>query len=208
MGKVGAYAMQDLVNDLQQLLEHLNVKICSIIGHSIGGIIASMHAAQYPGNVDAIFLINSSPKKFEEKDLEKHFKTREIAITQGIEALAEHKLRSFDEARDLLKDKKHSDFFREVFTKTSVDGFVAATLALYTIPSNVIERLRSSSCKVFAIMGSDDDVFMRLLKEAKKDIPEMQLKFLDGSDHWVVIEKPVGMYDILMEFLEKMRQRI
>jgi pimeloyl-ACP methyl ester carboxylesterase len=74
MGKVGAYAMQDLVNDLPQLLEHLNVKICSIIGHSIGGIIASMHAAQYPGNVDAIFLINSSPKKFEEKDLEKHFK--------------------------------------------------------------------------------------------------------------------------------------
>jgi 3-oxoadipate enol-lactonase len=138
MGKVGAYAMQDLVNDLHHLLEHLNIKKCSIIGHSIGGIIASMYAAQHPESVDAIVLINSSPKKFDERDLEKHFKTREIATTQGIEALAEYKLRALDESKDLLKDKRHSDFFGEVFTKTSVEGFVAATIVLYTIPENVV----------------------------------------------------------------------
>src|SRR3712207_3340316 len=108
MGKVGAYAMQDLVSDLERLLDHLSINKCAIIGHSIGGIIASMYAAQHPKSVDAIVLINSSPKKFEEKDLEKHFKTRKIAIVQGIEALAENKLRTFDEARDLFKDKKHS----------------------------------------------------------------------------------------------------
>src|ERR687896_1394435 len=206
MGKVGAYAMQDLVNDLYHLLEHLNIKKCSIIGHSIGGIIASMYAAQYPGSVDAIILINSSPKKFEEKDLEKHFKTRHIAITQGIEALVEYKLTSFDETRDLLKDKRHSDFFREVFTKTSVNGLVAATIALYTIPENVVGKLQTSHCKVFAIAGGDDDVFMRLLKETKEELPEMELKVLDGSDHWVIIEKPKEMYDILMSFLGKIKK--
>ena len=206
MGRVGAYAMQDLVNDLHQLLEHLNIKRCSIIGHSIGGIIASMYAAQHPESVDAIVLINSSPKKFREKDLEKHFKTREVAITQGIKALAEYKLRSFDETRDLLKDKRYSDLFKDVFTKTSVDGFVAATIALYTIPEDVVERLQTSHCKVFAIVGSDDDVFMRLLKETKEELPEMELKVLDGSDHWVIIEKPKEMYDILMSFLGKIKK--
>lgn len=205
MGKVGAYAMQDLVDDLRRLLEHLNINKCSIIGHSIGGIIASMYAAQHPKRVDAIVLINSSPKKFKEKDLEKHFKTRHLAITQGIEALAEYKLRAPDEAKDLLNDKRYSDFFREVFTKTSVDGFVAATIALYTIPENVVEKLQTSKCKVFAIVGSDDEVFMRLLKEAKEEIPEMELKVLDGSDHWVIIEKPKEMYDILMSFLGKIK---
>lgn len=205
MGKVGAYTMQDLIKDLHQLLKHLNIKRCSIIGHSMGGIIASMYAAQYPGSVDAIVLINSSPKKIEDKDLEIHFKTREVAITEGIEALAEYKLRSFDETRDLLKDKGHSDFFREVFTKTSVEGFVAATIALYTIPGNVVEKLQTSNCKVFAIVGSDDDVFMRLLKEAKGEMPEMELKVLDGSDHWVIIEKPKKLYDVLMNFLEKLQ---
>ncbi len=193
--------MQDLVTDLEHLLERLNISKCAIIGHSIGGIIASMYAVQHPESVDAIVLINSSPKKFEEKDLEKHFKTRKIAIVQGIEALAENKLRSFDEARDLFKDKKHSDFFRDVFTKTSVEGFVASTIALYTIPGNVVEKLQTASCKVFAIVGSDDDVFMRLLKEAKEEMPRLELRILEGSDHWVIIEKPDEMYEMLMEFL-------
>ncbi len=205
MGKVGAYAMQDLINDLDRLLGYLSIKKCSMIGHSIGGIIASMYTTQHPERVDAIILINSSPKKFEEKDLEKHFRTREIAITQGIETLAEHKLRSFDEARDLFKDRGHSDLFREVFTKTSVQGFVAATIALYTIPGNVVEKLRDSHCKIFAIVGSDDDVFMRLLKETKEQLPEMELNVLEDADHWVVIEKPKEMYDILMEFIGKIR---
>jgi pimeloyl-ACP methyl ester carboxylesterase len=205
MGKVGAYTMQDLVNDLHQLLKHLNIKRCSIVGHSIGGIIASMYAAEYPDSVDAIVLINSSPRKFKEKDLEKHFKTREVAIRDGIEGLAEYKLRNFDETRDLLKDKRHSDFFRDVFTKTSVEGFVAATIALYTVPENVVEKLQTSNCKVFAIVGSDDDVFTRLLKETKEEMPEMELKVLDGSDHWVIIEKPKEMYDILMNFLRKLQ---
>jgi 3-oxoadipate enol-lactonase len=205
MGRVAAYAMHDLVDDLYRLLEHLNIKKCSIIGHSIGGIIASMYAAQYPENVDAIVMINSSPEKFQEKDLEKDFKTRQIAITQGMESLAEHKLKALDEAKDLLEDKKHSDFFREMFTKTSVEGFVAATIALYTIPENVVDKLQTSKCKIFAIVGSDDEVFMRLLKETKEEIPEMDLRVLDGSDHWVIIEKPKEMYDILMEFLGKIK---
>ena len=207
IGKVGAYAMQDLVDDLHSLLQHLTIKKCSIIGHSIGGIIASMYATQYPENVDAIVMINSSPKKFQEKDLEKHFKTRQIAITHGMESLAEQKLRAPDEAKDLSRDKKYSDFFREVFTKTSVEGFVAATIALYTIPENVVDKLQASRCKIFAIVGSDDEVFMRLLKETKEEIPEMELRVLDGSDHWVIIEKPKEMYDILMEFLGKIKDK-
>jgi pimeloyl-ACP methyl ester carboxylesterase len=83
---------------------------------------------------------------------------------------------------------------------------VAATIALYTIPEDVVEKLQTCHCKVFAIVGSDDDVFMRLLKETKEELPDMELKVLDGSDHWVIIEKPKEMYDILMSFLGKIKK--
>lgn len=67
----------------------------------------------------------------------------------------------------------------------------------------MVEKLKTSQCKIFAIVGSVDDAFMRLVKETKEEIPEMELKVLDGSDHWIIIEKPDEMYDILMEFLGK-----
>lgn len=201
MGKSNAYAMHDLVDDLDALLNHLDIQKCTIIGHSIGGTIGSIYAAKYPEKIDGLVLINSSPKKFQEEDLAKHFKTRAIAISQGIGALAEHKLKALDESQDLVKEKRYSDFFRNVFTKTSVEGFVAATVALYSIPDGVTEKLRASNCKVFAIAGSDDPTFVRLLKETKEAMPEMELKVIEGSDHWVIIEKPKEMYDILKSFL-------
>ena len=37
MGSAKAYAMRDLVSDLSLLLKYLNIKKCTIIGHSIGG---------------------------------------------------------------------------------------------------------------------------------------------------------------------------
>jgi 3-oxoadipate enol-lactonase len=200
MGPANAYAMQDLVADLNQLLKHLDIKKCTLIGHSIGGIIASMYAAEHPKTVDAIVLINSSPKRFEERDLEKHFQTREIATGRGMAALAEHEISS-KALSDLSRNRKHSDFFREVFTKTSMEGVVAATIALYTIPEGVAEKLRSTKCRVLAIVGSEDDVFMRLLKETKVEVPEMELRIMEGSDHWMIIEKPDEMYDMLMDFL-------
>ncbi|WP_158385677.1 alpha/beta fold hydrolase [Candidatus Nitrososphaera evergladensis] len=203
MGKSNAYAMQDLADDLGALLTHLDIRRCTIIGHSIGGIIGSIYAAQNPEKVDGLVLINSSPKKFQDFDLEKHFKTRAIAITRGIEALAEHKLKSFDEFKDLAKEKRYSDFFKNVFTKTSVGGFVAATVALYSIPEDAARKLRMSGCRVLAIVGSDDSAFIRLSKETKEMMPEMELKVIEGSDHWVIIEKPKEMYDILMGFLGK-----
>jgi 3-oxoadipate enol-lactonase len=201
MGRAKAYAMRDLVDDLGLLLDHLDIKKCTLIGHSIGGIIASMFAARSPDRVDAIVLINSSPKRFEERDLEKHFTTRKIAVTEGMAALAEHGLHRFEESRDLFRNKKYADNFREIFTKTTVDGFVAATLALYTIPEDIVQKLRSGKCKIFAIVGSEDDVFMRLLKETKAELPEMELRILEGSDHWMIVEKPDEMYDMLMDFL-------
>lgn len=203
MGKSNAYAMQDLVDDLEDLLTYLNIHKCTIIGHSIGGIIGSIYAGQNPEKVDGLVLINSSPKKFQDSDLEKHFETRAIAITKGIEALAEHKLKSFDESEDLAKEKQYSNFFKNVFTKTSVEGFVAATVALYSIPEDAARKLRMSGCKMLAIVGSDDSAFMRLSKETKEMVPEMELKVIEGSDHWVIIEKPKEMYDILMGFLDR-----
>lgn len=202
MGRANAYAMQDLADDLHALVEHLKISRCTIIGHSIGGIIGSMYAALHPEKVDALVLINSSPRRFEDGDLEKHFQTRRTAITQGMAALAESTVEKM-EAKDLLKDSKYVEFFKEVFTKTSVEGFVAATVALYSIPEGLVQRLRATGCRVLAIVGSDDRVFMRLLKETKEEMPEMELRVLQGSDHWVVIEKPKEMYDILIEFITR-----
>ena len=84
-----SFTMYDMAYDLQILLDKLKIRKCTLIGHSIGGAIASIYAKEHPEKVDAIIFINSASKRIPDKDLEKHFTTREIATTKGMVALAE-----------------------------------------------------------------------------------------------------------------------
>jgi len=89
MGTTNSFTISELADDLKVLLDSLDIKKCTLIGHSIGGSIASLYAKQYSQNVEAIIFINASSVRIPDKDLEKHFTTRKIALTQGMNAVAE-----------------------------------------------------------------------------------------------------------------------
>jgi len=48
MGARNNFTISDLVQDLKILIDNLNIKKCTLIGHSIGGSIASVYAGQFP----------------------------------------------------------------------------------------------------------------------------------------------------------------
>lgn len=79
---------------------------------------------------------------------------------------------------------------------------ISRGFGLYELLPEFPTMLNTFPSSVIVVDEGDDDVFMRLLKETKEEIPEMELKVLDESDHWVIIEKPKEMYDILMNFLK------
>src|SRR5829696_2448230 len=58
IGKKRDFTMYDLSDDLHKLIDELKIKKCTLIGHSIGGAIASIYAKQHPEKVDAIIFIN------------------------------------------------------------------------------------------------------------------------------------------------------
>jgi pimeloyl-ACP methyl ester carboxylesterase len=173
-----------------------------LIGHSIGGKIASIYTREYPQNIDAIIFINSSSKRMPDKDLEKHIITRKIAITEGMYALAEWIRDETEEARSAFKDQSKWNYFKEIFTKTSVEDFIAATKALYTMPENITQDLDIANHKLFGIVGSKDEVFVRLTNEMKREIPGFKLKIIEGCDHWLIVENPTMLDKALEEFLD------
>lgn len=83
---------------------------------------------------------------------------------------------------------------------------ISSGFGLYEVLPEFPTMLNTFPSSVIVGDEGDDDVFMWLLKETKEEIPEMELKVLDGSDHWVIIEKPKEMYDILMNFLKKLQR--
>jgi 3-oxoadipate enol-lactonase len=198
------FTLNDLSEDLHMLVKELRIKKCSLIGHSIGGAIASLYAKQYIDNVDAIIFINSSSKRIPNKDLEKHYTTRKIAISEGMAALAEWNRENNKDAKKTFEDQKTWNYFKQIFTKTSVEGFVAATKALYSMPDgeeDVTLALKDSKIKLFGIVANDDSVFLDLMQDMNKDIPDFEIKIIEGCDHWMIVENPEAVDEALSEFL-------
>ena len=203
MGTTNSFTILNLVEDLKILLDSLDIKKCTLIGHSIGGSIASLYAKQYPQKVEAIIFINASSVKIPDKDLEKHFTTRKIALTQGMDALAEWARHETLESEKAFKNDDNWNNFKQIFTKTSVEGFVAATNSLYSMPDDVTDSLKDANHKIFGIVGEGDDVFMRLMQKMKEEIPRFELRIIEDSDHWVIVEHPKELDKVLIEFLDK-----
>jgi pimeloyl-ACP methyl ester carboxylesterase len=202
------FNLYDLSEDLHMLVEELKIKKCTLVGHSIGGAIASLYAKQHPHNVDAIIFINSSSKRIPNKDLEKHYTTRKIAISEGMAALAEWNRENNKDAKKTFEDQKTWNYFKEIFTKTSIEGFVAATKALYSMPDeeeDVTLALKDSKIKLFGIVANDDKVFLNLMQDMRKDIPDLEIKVIDECDHWMIVENPEAVDEALGEFLDTIK---
>jgi pimeloyl-ACP methyl ester carboxylesterase len=185
------FTMHDLSLDLRRLIDELKIRKCILLGHSIGGSVASLYAKQYPNSVDAIIFINSASKRIPDKALEIHKSTRKIAVSEGMAALAEWEKENNKDAKKTFEDQNTWNYFKKVFTKTSVEGFVAATDALYTMPEgkeDVTLALKDNRIRVFGIVAKDDNVFLKLMQDMKKDIPNLEIRVIGGCDHWMIVE--------------------
>jgi pimeloyl-ACP methyl ester carboxylesterase len=199
------FTMHDLSVDLQNLVDELGIRRCVLIGHSIGGSIASIYAKHYPDNVDAIIFINSASKRIPDKDLEIHHSSRKIAVTEGMTALAEWEKENNKDAKKTFEDQMTWNYFKKIFTKTSVEGFVAATNALYTMPmgkEDATMALKNSRIRLFGVIAKDDDVFLKLMRDMKEDLPNLEIRVIDGCDHWMIVENPEAVDKALAEFLD------
>ncbi|MBO8173268.1 MAG: alpha/beta fold hydrolase [Bacillaceae bacterium] len=57
--KVDTLSMTDWIRDLQELLDHLQIESCSVIGVSMGGVIAQQFAVSHPERVQALILCDT-----------------------------------------------------------------------------------------------------------------------------------------------------
>ena len=204
MGKSDSFTMDDLANDLDKLLNELKIRKCTLIGHSIGGKIAAVYAKHNSDKIDAIIFISGSSIPIPEDALEDSIAI-EIATTKGMEAVADYERQQKYEKEKAFQDEKEWNYFKEIFTKTSIKGFIAARNALRTMPNDINNVLKNANCNLYGIVGSQDDVFMNLKNKMKQEIPKFKLKIIEGEGHWLILHNPVALDKALEEFLNEIK---
>ena len=194
-----AYSFAYLVDHVREVQDALGIEKAHIVGHSMGGWIASLLAYESPNRVDKLVLVASGgtatrplptmvqfkpPARDEIRaQLERSFAGRGV----DIDRLVEQNVRKTENAE-----------WVEAFAKIMAHMTDPLTRARY----NTRRRLPHTSAPTLIISGRQDDVnALEMGEETHRLIPNSKLVVLDTCGHGVPAECAEEFNRLLLEFL-------
>lgn len=190
--------------DVDALAQALDLRDFVLIGHSMGGMIASVYAARYPGRVRALVIVDSNlvmtPERIaaysvvgnregreyaSEEEFVANYRVRPGGSTAAPEVLryiARHSGRRFEDGRWRHKVDRKVYANREL-----IDSF-----ALWNdirIPALLMKADRSGRMTQAAI------------DEIRSRAPQVEVATVPDSDHHVTLDNPAGFIEAARRFL-------
>jgi 2-succinyl-6-hydroxy-2,4-cyclohexadiene-1-carboxylate synthase len=197
------YSMEIFVEDVHSLLNHLHIKKCCLVGHSLGGFLALEFALKYSGLLAGLVLVDTSSGDWEKPAgyAELRAKLEELARTQGMEAAFDYdaannpvRIERFKTHPDLRETSRHK------MLMTSVDGYIYTGRAMGQWKS-VTGRLSEINVPTCIFWGEEDTPFLQASRILKERIPGAELITVKGSGHSPHEESPQAFNEKLGSFL-------
>ena len=190
------YAMGTLVSDAEAIIDQLNIKSCTFIGLSIGGLIAQGLAVKRPDLIARMVLSNTAAKIGTDKLWDDRIAT---VLAQGMEPLADGVMERWF-GRDFLASDA-LPLWRARFCETPPQGYAGCCAAIkgtdfYTTTATL--RLPT-----LVIAGSEDGATPPdLVRETAALIPGARFEIIRRAGHLPCVEDPAAYADLLTSFLQ------
>ncbi|MGI9356733.1 MAG: 3-oxoadipate enol-lactonase [Rhizobiaceae bacterium] len=192
------YKLDDHVNDLAGLLDHLGVSDAVICGLSVGGLIAQGLLFLRPDLVKALVLCDTAAKIGDEK----MWPERIAAVEKdGIEPL-------LDKIMDLwftpaFHKNRPDDLtgYRNMVHRQTKEGYVGTCAALRD--ADLREAAKQIKVPAICVVGDQDgSTPPELVLETAKMIPDCRYEVIKGAAHIPCVEQGEVLVEIIRAFLK------
>lgn len=194
----GDFSMSDFARTALALLDKCGVEKAVVVGHSMGGYVASAFASEHTDRCAGLVLLNSSPLGDTPERAEA--RKREIKlIKEGKKEL----LAAMGPAKgfapcNMKRMEEHIDALTEQAMITEDEGLLTALNAMMT-RKDYAETLSKLPFPMMAVFGSDDSF---ISEEAKTRIidatPTMKHLTIEKTGHQTHIENPEAVAEAIV----------
>ena len=193
----GPYTISGLANDAAGLLDMLDVKGCTFVGLSIGGMIAQQLAAKRPDQVSALVLSNTGSKIGEPA----MWKDRIGAIESGgVEALADGILERW--FAPPMHEKPEMEAWRNMLTRTPLNGYIGCCHAIAN--ADLTDQTATITQPTLVIGGSEDGSTPPEMVQATAELIQgARCEIIDNTGHLPCAEDPDRFAELLIDFLKE-----
>jgi esterase len=201
-----AYSYQDYAADLDRLAARLDLRDFVLIGHSMGGMVAMVYAAAYPGRMAKLVVVDTSinlpPERISamrevgnrggsshatREELVARYRLRpgnSLAGPEVVRHIAKHSVRQFPDGSWRYK------FDRSVYA--------------------VREQMNGLPCweniKVPALLvkgGQSQRITPEILAAVRARAPQVEFVEVPGCDHHITLDNPAGFVEAVRPFLAR-----
>ena len=196
-GRAGV-SIANYAEDVRALIEALELPAVTLVGHSMGTLIAQQLAATRPEVVDQLVLVGGI-SYFEPPTKDAYAKRAEMVEADGMDALVDDWLPGALAPRTAAKLPQLVGLLREMFLRNDPNSYAKACRALAKAPA--IKREEIGQPTLLVVGDHDRSTPIAMTEELHREIPVSLVKVIAGASHWVALEQPDALSAAILEFL-------
>lgn len=191
----------NFAEDLKNLLNHLNLDRVVLVGHSIGGQIATDFALAYPDRVSKLVLVapGLSGHRFS-PEIEQKF-AQVMAAAPDTKRMTQLSLEQC--IYSVVMDSPERDLMITMTQHNLERSLEWTTMEMQWATPPTIERLAEIQAKTLFIIGTQDMADNLHTAELFQQVPDIQFDWIDGADHMPTLTHPDRIVHSISEFLNE-----
>ena len=195
---------KDLAQDIITLLDHLSIKSCFLLGHSMGGKIAMQIALTHPKRVKKLIVADIAPVDYTPNHLK---------IIEGLNSIDITKITKRKDADKQLAKYEENIGVRQFLLRNIVitdEGKFKFKCNLSNIENGypqIIQAVNNQDTNpfieetIFIKGGNSDYILPEHHNIIKSLFPNARAKIVQGAGHWLHAEKTIIFNKIVTNFL-------
>jgi len=194
----GALSVQQWADDVHALIAALELPAVTLVGHSLGSLVAQYLASTRGEVVDYLVLLGGI-SYFEPPAKDAYVKRAEMVEADGMDAIVEDWLPGALAPRTAAKLPQVVGLLRELFLRNDPASYAKACRALAKAPS--INRERIGQPTLLLVGDHDRSTPIAMTEELHREIPVSRVKVIPSAAHWASLEQPDEIASAILEFL-------
>jgi 3-oxoadipate enol-lactonase len=195
----GAYTIEDLSAQLAAILDAEKIETASLVGISLGGLVAQHFAATHPDRVERLVLADTTPRYTEET--QRRWAVRAAtARADGVAAMTDALLDVWFTPDFVAADAPAVRYVRDCFARVSGEGYAKACEALAAADLRML--LADIEAPTLIVCGNEDvPEFLLAARAFVRIIDGAELAWLAPARHAAPLQQPDEFARVLREFL-------